>query len=123
MFSYGHFSGSLFPFPPFFFHLFIAPLPRVSTYPLALHFHNVRVSLSFLAASHSTDNFFLQTACAGCNKKTFVSVVAVYLGNSFWSCFIQNIHIEKLCYASTIFHPSLQHLIWRCCWFKSTKLF
>lgn len=93
MSSYGHFSVLLSFF--LFVTLFIASLPGVSTYLFPLHFHVVRVAFSFPAMSYSTDNFFLQTACADCIKKPLVSAVAVYLGNSFWSCFIQKRYVRS----------------------------
>lgn len=73
---------------------------------------------------------FLQTACADCIKKTVFSAVAVYLGNSFWSCFIQKIHLRNcvLLVLYFILHSGFwcvlqASFIWRCCWFKSTKPF
>lgn len=109
-------------------------LLRCIGYPLTflfpLHFHIVRVSFSFSSMSHSTDNFFLQTACADRIKKAFVSAVAVYLGNTFWSCFIQKIHVRScvLLVLYFILHSGIwcvfqASLIWRCYWFKSTKHF
>ena len=62
---------------------FIIPLPTAHTYPsFSLCFHIVRVPFTFPAMSYCTNNFFLQTTCADLIKKTFVSSVAVYLGNS-----------------------------------------
>lgn len=97
--------------------LFIALLPRVSTYLAPLRFHFVRTSFSFPAMSHSMDNFFLQSACADGIKKKVVDTVTVV--NDFWSCFIEQIYARTV--LLRLFLTFQAFLIWRRCWFKNSN--